>query len=652
MTEARHDISDIAKKIIEGRKTGQLVEEPLSTSERVLARVTDGIYRQPSSALRELIANAYDADATEVHILTDAPRFDKIIIRDNGLGLKAEVLAYLIKSIGGSAKRTSEGIKLGITNSKDSQSSPAGRKLIGKIGIGLFSVAQLTNHFQIITKVQNEKFRTFADIILYNYSEEYLADKKNHEYKAGSVQIWSEKTDDVDAQGTEIILIGIKKSAREILQSRERWLAVMSNKEDEERGEPQQLDVDAPSYHIGYVDESTDKDRIIEQRKLPWDDSDTPADKFNKLVTSMSMTLGGRTNPSLKSVLDNYLQTVWSLSLSIPADYIDGHPYSLSKKDIEKLYLLSNEPKGKASPLILKSGDTVRHVAKLSAGKKTSVPAFRVFIDGIQLFRPIKFRNLPETNHALKKPLLMVGKCHPDLSKIPEEYRGGDLEFEAYLFWTPKVVPRDHIGVLVRIHDNSGTLFDETFMKYQISEQTRLKQITAEIFVNKGLDGALNIDRESFNYSHPHYQIIQKWLHGALRQLTTTQKRLAVEVRDYERERQMQDHKTEIQRTVEEEWMNLRGNDDKPPEIQFVDKNNLLKATKKTDIVFNRESVFPVQQGRRITSTSVAESKIFEEKIKAVAAVLSAYGVFDEMPLRKQQELLRAIVRIFTVEAD
>ena len=30
--------------------------------------------------------------------------------------------------------------------------SPGGRRLIGKIGIGLFSVSQLTRHFQIITK--------------------------------------------------------------------------------------------------------------------------------------------------------------------------------------------------------------------------------------------------------------------------------------------------------------------------------------------------------------------------------------------------------------------------------------------------------------------------------------------------------------------
>src|SRR5881394_2555712 len=54
------------------------VEGKLETDELVLARITEGIYRQPASALRELVSNAYDADATEVVILTDAPRFGQI----------------------------------------------------------------------------------------------------------------------------------------------------------------------------------------------------------------------------------------------------------------------------------------------------------------------------------------------------------------------------------------------------------------------------------------------------------------------------------------------------------------------------------------------------------------------------------------------
>jgi len=77
----------LAEKILETRKTGKSVQTELKTDKLVFARITSGIYRQPSSALRELISNAFDADATEVVILTDAPRFSKVIVRDNGAGL-------------------------------------------------------------------------------------------------------------------------------------------------------------------------------------------------------------------------------------------------------------------------------------------------------------------------------------------------------------------------------------------------------------------------------------------------------------------------------------------------------------------------------------------------------------------------------------
>ncbi len=85
---------------------------------------------------------------------------------------------------------------------------------------------------------------------------------------------------------------------------------------------------------------------------------------------------------------------------------------------------------------------------------------------------------------------------------------GGRFRFDAYLYWTNKVVPRENNGVLIRINGASGTLFDPTFMRYQVAELTRLKQISAKIIAcSKGLDAALNIDRESFNF--PHTRIIR-----------------------------------------------------------------------------------------------------------------------------------------------
>src|SRR5258707_13772615 len=97
-------IKELTQEIEHSLPGEKPIETELSTSDRVLRRVTDGIYREPWSALREIVSNAYDADATEVVIDTDAPRFQQVVIRDNGNGFTADALAAMIKSIGGSAK--------------------------------------------------------------------------------------------------------------------------------------------------------------------------------------------------------------------------------------------------------------------------------------------------------------------------------------------------------------------------------------------------------------------------------------------------------------------------------------------------------------------------------------------------------------------
>ena len=206
----------LAKGIRATEKTRAPIEGKLETDELVLARITEGIYRQPSSALRELVSNAYDADATEVVILTDAPRFEQITVRDNGRGLSPEVLTQLVKHIGGSAKRSESGKKLEITSGTNINLSPGGRQLIGKLGIGLFSVAQFTRHFLIITKTAGDGFRTVADITLGKRSNEKPAIPENSGqerlFETGQYRIWRERASDKEVQGTEIKLLDLRET--------------------------------------------------------------------------------------------------------------------------------------------------------------------------------------------------------------------------------------------------------------------------------------------------------------------------------------------------------------------------------------------------------------------------------------------------------
>ncbi|MBK8265015.1 MAG: ATP-binding protein [Nannocystis sp.] len=627
----------------------------LKTDERVIARVTDGIYRQPGSALRELISNAYDADATRVVIKTDAPRFDRITVEDDGHGMAPEALAHLLLHIGGSAKRNEVGASIGVTRPDDPSRSPGGRKLIGKIGIGLFSVSQLTHTFQVITKVRGDDHRTVATIALRQYTDEdtSIAADGSKKFESGKVNIWREKATDTETHGTTIVLLSIRLQARDTLRSREIWSAIEHN-ELQTEGEERQA-IDPPPFHIGRVDESgellktTDKGQT-KTSALPWVKGDPPEIAFEKLAQSVWDQSALKTpNPQLDRIFDYYLRMVWHLSLAVPLPYVNGHIFDMDVDGWADAFRLSNGPKGSAEQL-LASGMPLRKAANL-LDPAERVSDFDVFFDDLKLARPIKFRELPTTNNALKKPLVFIGTCREEFPKTPRALSGGPLEFEAYLFWTPKVAPVEHQGVLIRIHGSSGTLFDPTFMRYQVSEQTRLRQITCEIFVREGLDSALNIDRESFNNAHPHSVFITKWLHSALRQVASTQKRLASDVRAGVRHEAQDAELDRIENVAAEAWQ--KESDDvgsMPPSIEFSVSDQMpLRA--QDSYVFDRAAI--ISETRTQTTAKIkGRNAILEAKLKAIAQVLASFGLLDVVHPRKQERLLKAIYDILDTPGE
>jgi hypothetical protein len=238
-----------------------------------------------------------------------------------------------------------------------------------------------------------------------------------------------------------------------------------------------------------------------------------------------------------------------------------------------------------------------------------------------------------------------LGKCREEFPKVPRELSGGPLAFEAYLFWSPKIAPTEHQGSLIRIHGSSGTLFDPSFMRYQVAEQNRLRQITCEIFVSEGLDSALNIDRESFNNAHPHSVYITKWVHGALRQLASSQKKLAKEASDHARGENKDLAVSEIQRVAIDVWTQESGDPtSNPPAIRISDAE--YKASAISDsYVFARSAVVP-ERTKPKTTKQLAHEEVIEEKLKAIAQVLASFGLLDSVSKRKQEKLLKAIYKI------
>ncbi len=617
----------------------------LKTDERVLARVTDGIYRQPGSAIRELVSNAYDADAMKVVIRTDRPRFRTLSVEDDGIGMTPAALAHMLHHIGGSAKRSPKGAGLGIASAEDPTRSPSGRRLIGKIGIGLFSVSQLTHRFQIITKTAGDPFRTIALVVLRQYSDESVPKPDGDgEYEAGLVTIWREPAVDVGSQGTTIVLTDIRPQTRDTLQSRDLWEAI-DTVPTLAADEAKDLRVERPDFHIGRV--RMDDANVLEgdsdaYDSLPWSREDGPGVAYEKLVQAVWRRVDqGTPNPQIERIFDYYLRMVWQLSLAIPAPYVSGNPFDLQLQD--KLYLYEMPQASRATPeeFELTDEETIR--TSKSIGSASDVGSdFTVLVDDLQLARPLVFADLPETNHAVKKPIIFAGRCREEFGGVQRELTGGPLEFEAYLVWAPKIAPTEHQGVLIRVHGSSGTLFDSTFLRYQVSEQTRLRQISCEIFVSEGLEAALNIDRESFNYAHPHVVYITRWLHAALRRVATVQKRIAGEIRAEAREAAAAGEQETLSRIAARAWRDE--SDDpgaEPPPVQFADTVDEPVSSESGTYWFRRSPVFGEGEARR---RSLDRSN--ERKLGAMVQLLAAYGILDSLTGEQQERLLAGMRQI------
>ena len=459
------DFEALAQDILASANDGQTtVETQLKTSQRIIARVTDGIYREPWAAFRELIANAYDADATHVVVETGVPEFNQITVRDDGIGMSPRTLAYILKNIGGSSKRTTAGADLNTAQMGANDRSPGGRLLIGKIGIGLFAVAQLTQHFQIITKARGDFVRTSATVRLQTHNDDWFQPSED-EHIAGEVSIKSENVpkNEADTHGTSIVLYSLRPEVRRTLCSIPRWNAALVEPAD---GESVQ---EPPIYHTGLPHAAAEESDISQEPSLPWEPSDAPEVKFRKLFKAASDVSGKGTKSANLEHFDEYLRLIWKLSLSLPMDYIDNHPFDLDGSSGLIFFEIPKES-GQANRIELSKDEPLRNHLKLQAGKDETHSPFSVTLDGIALRRPICLPLKLGKSSRIQAPAMMAAKQDNPFKEDDLDRSGGRLSFEGYLYWNYKITPKETVGVLIRIREASGTLFDPTFLNYQVSE--------------------------------------------------------------------------------------------------------------------------------------------------------------------------------------
>ncbi|HEX3464035.1 MAG TPA: ATP-binding protein [Candidatus Elarobacter sp.] len=595
--------------------TGSATTE-VSTDPRVFERITLGLYREPSAAIRELISNAYDADATEVKIRMNPPVFNEVVVEDNGIGMSPAAIDQIVHHVGGSLKRSTQGRDAGVTASAGT--SPKGRKLIGQMGIGLYSVARLTRRFSVETKQADSPYRILLDIDLTGLDPANLPEEGAERYVAGYAKVSRERAHPAESKKsyTRITLHDILPEARRILQSVDRWDNFYAKAVHRNKGELK--------YHIGRLAPKMEPN-------LPWGKSQKPSEKFLSFVNSLSTPdESAASSASLDQTLDYYLAMLWRISLSAPLRYVEDHPFSLTSEADVDFYSLKSD--GTPERIDLKPGETIGQRVGISEQGSSPTP-FKVLVDDIELRRPIIFRGFtPDARKLLHRPKMFVGA-------FESEADGAKLRGTGYFFWSYDIAPKENNGILVRIAGASGTLFDRGFLDFRTSENLRLRQVSSEAFVERGLENALNVDRESFVDSDPNYRALQRWAHRSMTRLFTRlkmdQKQLGADRKAFEeteRARKAED-------TAKKIWATRRGTPrSKPPGVLVTSKSEAPRDTR-SDTIF----IGGISSEKR---GGVEKEEVFSARLRSVVLVLDAWGLLDELTDGDRSALVADLARV------
>ena len=138
----------------------------LVVSSKVLGHISEGLYRGPGGVFKELISNAFDANAKTVWISTGRPSFDVVSVRDNGDGMTRKKFESLVSGgIGDSDKRVNGAILIN------------GREIIGRLGIGILGVSQISHEFSIESHASDDGSAFQASVWMRDFRRDIL-DKK------------------------------------------------------------------------------------------------------------------------------------------------------------------------------------------------------------------------------------------------------------------------------------------------------------------------------------------------------------------------------------------------------------------------------------------------------------------------------------------
>ena len=451
----------------------------MKVSAQILEHLSKGIYSNPARAVKELISNAFDADATHV-IIRAKPELDIFSIHDNGTGMNyrdfEEKFLFISRSDKRDATIFSEIYK---------------RPLIGKIGIGFVAVSQICNKMTVISSEKGDAFK-FEALIDFGKFREIKARKKDI-YELSEVSLTNYR-EEVAAHYTIVILTELAPGFKRYLEEK----------------------IETPDFGGKKFEQIMD---LIEKK----------AEK-------------SRSGFDLSKHTGRYWQMLLEVANTVPVRYMESGPIDTKKLKAKKEELLEQK---------------LRVITQI----KENVEAlnFNVDFDGVDLRKPIR---LPNTED--------ISKLGPDLDIFPFEQEleinGSELKFKGYLYNQKKsIYPPQFRGLVIRIKNTAIGGPDPGFLDYLRGDKLFFNWTFGEVYVEKGLEEAMNINRSSFTITHPHYQELRNYIHDLLQKqvFNVCRKRYVDRIRDLG----IQQRK-ERKKTIEKQLQQIF---DKPIGVNWID---------------------------------------------------------------------------------
>ena len=485
---------------------------PINVAVSILADISLGIYRTPANALKELISNAFDADARRVVINTGYPRFKTITCWDNGDGISSEEFRSIMDKIGGSLKRKG-----------GRQYTTSGRPIIGKIGIGILAVAQVCRQFTILSSKKgiNTKFEARVDFSGFakDIAKE-IAIGSEEAKEIGSYELFEDLPEDVDAHYTKIILEDIEPGFRDRL-----------------------LEGSGPETKINKFEFKQGDPKAISD--------------FVNWLTKTDVRL-----------ISDYNRLIWELGIICPLPYLKNGPIKKQEVLVEiKQTLLDYN--------------------------------FSVKIDGQKLYKPI----LLPTDKDIKKRIEDYDIYPLDFDEDVADKR---LAFSGYIYYQRKAIrPPELRGVLIRVRNVAIGMYDKSLLNYPTAQGPKMAFISGEIYVEEGLEDALNIDRNSFRETDPHYlkllEVIYTKLGGDKEKKITG---IFTDITKRSRERNEALRKEHVLQNREKISTEIKSGYDETLEIEISEDDNPndpieLDLNNKTIYIYEKHPIYPRAKGSR-----------------------------------------------------